>query len=276
MPVFEQVEYMLLPRLLALSEVVWTRKDLRDLRDFSGRLVSHYERLAAMGVNFRLPPPESLGGRRISFAPVLIDVGLPYLGAKVRYTLDGSEPALDSPLYSQPVEITQSAILKARTFLAGGRASRTLRTFISLLDEEKNGLEYACYEGSWFRLPDLGALIPLRTGRVYDVSLEAVEPGEKDFAVAFQGFIDIPAGGEYTLTLLADDGAAICIGEKEVVRNEGLFNIKEMSGTIVLEPGRHPLSIAYFQRSGGRQLEVWMEGPGMEKQPLPPHWLFVK
>ncbi|MBM3285556.1 MAG: beta-N-acetylhexosaminidase, partial [Candidatus Aminicenantes bacterium] len=276
MPVFEQVEYMLLPRLLALSEVVWTRKDLRDFRDFSARLISHYDRLAAMGVNFRLPPPESAGGRRISFIPITIELGQPYPGAIVRYTLDGSEPALDSPLYSLPIEITRSAILKARTFLAGGRASRTLRTFISLLDAEKNGLEFAYYEGSWPGLPDLQGLIPLKKGRVYDLSLEAVEPRERDFALAFQGFIDIPSAGDYTLTLLSDDGAAVRIGDREVVRNAGLFGVREMSGKIALEPGRYPVSVAYFQRSGGRQLDVWMEGPGMEKQPLPPHWLFVK
>ncbi len=276
MPVFEQVEYMLLPRLLALSEVVWTRKDLRNFEDFSRRLIPHYDRLAAMDTNFRLPPPESIGGRKINFIPFMIEIGLPYPGADVRYTLDGSEPSRESPGYTQPIKIDQSLILKARTFLAGGRGSRTIRTFISLVDEAKNGLEYAYYEGTWFRLPDLRGLPPARVGRVYDLLLEAVEPRERDFAVLFNGMIDIPAAGDYVFTLISDDGAAICIGEKEVVRNEGLFGLKETSGKISLEAGRHPISISYFQKGGFRQLEVWCEGPDLEKQPLPPHWLFVK
>lgn len=275
MPVFDQVEYMLLPRLLALSEVVWTAKDLRRFDDFSGRLVRHYDRLAAMGVNFRLPPPEGLGGRRINFTPFVLEVGLPYPGAEVRYTLDGAEPSQASPLYRQPLEISQSAILKARTFLAGGRSSRTVRTFISLVDEEKNGLEFAYYEGSWSRLPRLDDLSPLRTGRVYDLLLESIKPRERDFAVRFRGFIDIPAPGEYTFTLICDDGAEIRLGEKQVIRNEGLFGIREMRQTIFLEAGKVPLVVSYFQKSGGAQLEVWCEGPGLEKQPLPPHWFFL-
>jgi len=276
MPVFEQVEYMLLPRLLALSEVVWTPQDLRRFADFERRLVAHYERLAAMGVNFRLPPPEGLGGRRINFMPLTIEIGLPYPGAEVRYTLDGSEPSPQSPLYTLPVKINQSAVLKARTYLPSGRSSRTIRTFISLVDEEKNGLEYDYYEGSWFRLPVLEGATPLKTGRVYDLLLESINPRERDFAVRFHGFIDIPVGGEYTFTLLSDDGAAMSIGEREVVRNEGLFGIKEMSAKIVLEAGRYPFAVSYFQKSGARQLEVWCEGPGLEKQPLPPHWFFLK
>lgn len=275
-PVFEQVEYMLLPRLLALSEVVWSRRDLRQWADFVRRLVVHYERLAAMGVNFRLPPPEGLGGRRINFMPLTIEIALPYPGAKVRYTLDGTEPTMESPLYTQPLEITQSTILKARTFLPSGRSSRTVHTFISLVDEEKNGLEFDYYEGSWFRLPSLEGMTPLRTGRVYDLLLEAVQPRERDFAVRFHSFIDIPAPGDYTFTLICDDGAAVRVGEKEVVRNDGLFGIKEMSGKIFLEAGKYPLAVSYFQKSGSLQLEVWCEGPGLEKQPLPPHWFFIR
>ncbi len=275
-PDFQQVEYMLLPRLLALSEVVWTKKELRNFDDFSMRIIPHYDRLAACGVNFRLPPPAGVGGRRVAFGPVTINIDPPYPGAIVRYTLDGPEPTPESPLYGQPLEITRSSILKVRTFLPGGRASRTITTFISLVNQEENGLEYAYYEGTWFRLPDLGKLMPVKTGRVYDLSLEPAEPRENDFAVWLKGFVNIPAPGEYTFTLLADDGAAISIGDREVVRNDGLFGIKELSGQITLEAGKYPLAISYFQKKGSRELAVLCEGPGVEKQPLPPHWLFIK
>jgi hypothetical protein len=207
---------------------------------------------------------------------VTIKIDPPYPGAEVRYTLDGPEPTQESPLYRQPLEIAGTSILKARTFLPGGRASRTINTFISLVNEEENGLEYAYYEGSWFRLPDLGRLMPAETGRVYDLTLDPVEPRENDFAVWFKGFIDIPATGEYTFTILADEGAAVSIGDKEVVRNDGLFGIKELSGKITLEAGKYPLALSYFQKTGNRRLEVFCEGPGMERQPLPPHWLLVK
>lgn len=51
----EHVEYMLFPRMCALSEVVWSDKHLRDWGDFFTRLSFHYNRFDALGVNYRQP-----------------------------------------------------------------------------------------------------------------------------------------------------------------------------------------------------------------------------
>lgn len=47
-----EVEYMLLPRLSALSEVVWSPQRKRDWKDFQKRLRSFKKRLDVMGVNY--------------------------------------------------------------------------------------------------------------------------------------------------------------------------------------------------------------------------------
>lgn len=47
----EHVEYMAVPRILALAEVLWTPKEKRDERDFIGRLEREFPRLEAMDVN---------------------------------------------------------------------------------------------------------------------------------------------------------------------------------------------------------------------------------
>jgi len=49
------VEYMALPRMCALAEVVWTPAELKDWDDFMDRLDRFLERLDAMGVNYRKP-----------------------------------------------------------------------------------------------------------------------------------------------------------------------------------------------------------------------------
>ena len=51
----DHVEYMLLPRMLALSEVVWTPRDLKDYEGFLERLDWHLSRFDALGVNYRAP-----------------------------------------------------------------------------------------------------------------------------------------------------------------------------------------------------------------------------
>lgn len=272
-----QVEYMLLPRLLALSEVVWTKKDLRSYPDFSRRVVSHYDRLASKDVNFRLPPPDGLGGKKLISGPTQVQIFPPFAGAEVRYTVDGSDPNRESPLLpSGPIEITDSAVVKARTFLRSGRMSRTIGTVFSLIDPDKNGLNYSYFEGDWFKLPDLDGLKPVRSGVVYDLSLEPAGQRAENFALLFDGHLKIQKPGEYTFTMLADDGAVLMIDGQEVVCHDGLFWILEPNGRIRLDAGLHPLRIVYFQKTGGRRLEILCAGPGLEKRDLFPHWLFRK
>lgn len=48
----EKVEYMAFPRVLALSEVVWSPKTDRSFEDFLMRLQSHFKRLEILDVNY--------------------------------------------------------------------------------------------------------------------------------------------------------------------------------------------------------------------------------
>ncbi len=124
----DHVEYMLLPRLCALSELAWTPQDKRSFDDFNDRLAAHYERLDKMGVNYRLPPPSGLGGTREISSPVIVRLGIPFSGAVVTYTLDGAEPGIDSARYEEPIRVTGGCILKAKSFLRSGRGSLTAQT----------------------------------------------------------------------------------------------------------------------------------------------------
>jgi len=57
MPSFRHVQYMVFPRLCALSEVVWSPRESRDWNNFSRRLETHYKLLEQMGINYRRPSP---------------------------------------------------------------------------------------------------------------------------------------------------------------------------------------------------------------------------
>ena len=48
----EQVEYMLLPRMLALSEVLWTSKENKNYDDFLSRLLFHFQLLDKTNTNY--------------------------------------------------------------------------------------------------------------------------------------------------------------------------------------------------------------------------------
>jgi hexosaminidase len=53
MPNAKHVEYMAYPRMVALSEVLWSAKTRRDYADFTTRLPAHLARLDALDVNYR-------------------------------------------------------------------------------------------------------------------------------------------------------------------------------------------------------------------------------
>jgi hexosaminidase len=49
----KNVEYMVFPRLIALAEVAWTPRELKNFADFKGRLAKHFTRLSVLDVNYR-------------------------------------------------------------------------------------------------------------------------------------------------------------------------------------------------------------------------------
>lgn len=115
-------DYKTWPRLAALAEVGWTPQARRDYDDFERRLgLGSLGRLQQLGVHFRIPVPTATvkDGR--------IRVRLPFPGADVRYTLDGSVPGADSARVEGPVVLAggDPAKFRARTFF-GGRGSTML------------------------------------------------------------------------------------------------------------------------------------------------------
>jgi hexosaminidase len=52
----EEIEFMMFPRLAAIAEVAWTKKDLRNWESFSERLKKHTARWDAMGLNYYKSP----------------------------------------------------------------------------------------------------------------------------------------------------------------------------------------------------------------------------
>ncbi len=51
----EYVEYMVYPRALALSEVVWSARERKDLDSFYKRMIGNLPHLESLGVNYRIP-----------------------------------------------------------------------------------------------------------------------------------------------------------------------------------------------------------------------------
>lgn len=91
-------------------------------------------------------------------------------------------------------------------------------------------------------------------------------------AAAFEGWLEVPVSGMWTLFTDSDDGSRLWIGETLVVENDGLHPMVERSGQIGLAAGRHPARVEFFENFGGAGLIVRAEGPGTTKQTVPAAW----
>gem|GEM_PF-1103504 len=71
------------------------------------------------------PVADPKGGGFVGSQTVALSVP-GHAGADIRYTLDGSEPALSSPLYSVPLKFTASVTLKAKAFQQDWKPSQVM------------------------------------------------------------------------------------------------------------------------------------------------------
>ncbi|NVK52290.1 MAG: family 20 glycosylhydrolase [Flavobacteriaceae bacterium] len=112
----EHVEYMAFPRMVALSEVVWSNPKDRNFSDFKNRLVSYFKRLDAKKVNYANHLYEIKCKTTLKDGFTYFDLSETTQGKTIRYTTDGSEPTGNSAIYSQPIKVDKNIILKAATF----------------------------------------------------------------------------------------------------------------------------------------------------------------
>ena len=103
-------EYQLFPRMCAVAEVGWTPQELRNYADFDARLArTHFERMWNMGIRFRIPAPD---------VDAQGNVRCPYPNMVIRYTFDGTEPTVSSPVVTGRIVTDHPENLRFATFYA--------------------------------------------------------------------------------------------------------------------------------------------------------------
>ncbi len=120
-PTMEHLEYMVFPRIIALSEVTWSPKSAREWTSFQARLNSHYRILQQKNVNYCRPSD------RVEISPVInpatgqttITLSTEQYNPEIRYTTDGTLPSNTSNRYAGPFTLTGTTLLKTAVFRNG-------------------------------------------------------------------------------------------------------------------------------------------------------------
>jgi len=280
----EDVEYMTLPRMTALSEVVWTKKELKDYDDFSARLGKQFLRFEQIGSTYYMPGLRGVDKKNVFIDKKKVQLKGNFPGSKIYYTLDGTEPGVNSMLYNGPFEITKPLVLKAIEYINGKRIGlvftaeyiKEVPKKSEKVDNLKNGISF-----QYFLIPESID----STSQLLDMqenshgTLETFQFPSKNmpqsFGLIFDGYIKIPETGVYSFSVISNDGTKLYLNGQLLVDNDGLHGSTLRKGQTALEKGFFPVKLYYFQAGGGSSLEIRWSGPGIEDKIISKNYLFT-
>jgi hypothetical protein len=137
------------------------------------------------------------------------------------------------------------------------------------------GLNYAYYESG--SLDSLAQQNPAATGVIPRID-SSPRKRDDNYAFVFDGFLNIPADGGYTFTLLARDEAKLEIDSTPVAASPKPFAqvcgspgnaVQATTGSIGLRAGRHAIRVAMTHTTGPSDFAVKWQGPGLPLSDIP-------
>jgi len=127
----DHVEYMMMTRMVALSEVLWGTSNPSNYKDFENRLIYHFSIFEKKGIHY------SQAIYNIVSKIEQNKEGLQYNlkgrnNEGIRFTTNGTEPSLNSQKYTSPIPITKNVKIKATYFEENTKKGNTIEQEFTL------------------------------------------------------------------------------------------------------------------------------------------------
>lgn len=278
-PSVQRVEYMMMPRFLALSEMAWVQLGKKDADDFMKRIVPQFRRMDKMNINYRIPDLQGVLDTNAFIDEGSYDITCMLPDVDIRYTTDGSIPTKDSPKVPVPLKIKETCELTFRTFRPNGTAGDiTKANFVKTDYMEADKTAKITDEGllvKWYdaRVESCAKITEAKLNGEYIVKTVSIPAEAKgNIGLVMNGYLDIPEDGIYTFLLTSDDGSLLKVDGRLVIDNDGPHSSQEKSMQLALRKGLHPVEIQYFDSNGG-MLDLSTLNSKGEKVQWPAEWL---
>ena len=267
-----KLDYMALPRLLALAEIAWSVQVNKNYPDFANtRLPLSLARLEKWNYNFRVPPPIGIKDTVIFSDKLSVDLKPSVKGAKVFYTIDGYTPNEMGIAFTSPVTYVvppdQYRELKAVVITPFGKRSNIVHTLVynkqplPAVSYVKNtkGVKYQLFSGIFTNLNQLNTSTTLiDTGIVTSFNVIPFKKNMRGFGLVYTGFIQIANDGNYNFSTSSANGSALLIDDLNVVENEDKHAVFEQGGSVPLLKGYHKITIKYVDTGISGGFKVFM------------------
>ena len=286
-PTENKAEYMLLPRMLALSEVAWSPLAYKNYNDFANtRLPSHLAWLDKNGFDYHVP--QAIGAQDTIIFGSQLNVNLKpsVTGATVYYTIDSYTPRETDIPYTIPMtyNVPQDQYRELETIVItpSGKRSRVTSTFVynksSLpavsYQGTASGLKYLLYTGTFNNTGDLSTAAAVDTGIAKSFNTSIIRKNNPAFGIIYSGFIRIDSDNVYGFSTQSDDGSELSIDDIPVVKNDGKHALIEQGGSVPLQKGYHHFTLKYFNVGTVGSLRVYLTIPGKPKGELSPDEMY--
>lgn len=246
MPDYKQAEYMIYPRLLALSEVLWATH-YRDYKNFTERLVEAQQRLDYGGINYHIPLPEGPQAQYVEFVDSVEVTLANSLGYEMRYEGIGNR---EEGIGKKEFSIFNSSLLKAYTVF-NGRNSDTIEVYYNKLSAPHPAAKHLLHNGLYRQraygyFPNTDSLDYVRfditdlvDSLIYDRNDTYFEP----WIEVYQGYIKVDSTDSYLITT---DLEELWVDDIRVINNNGrLKRNQTQRALMVLEEGFHSIKAVY-------------------------------
>lgn len=276
-PSEQRADYLMFPRLTALAERLWTNQDLYD--SYSKRLLTHFSRLDAMKVHYRLPDLTGFALEGVFVKEALFTVHNPLPQFSVYYTLNGSIPDCNSNKLEGNLKINKPVQLKFALLGPNGNKGdvytvnyrqMSMAESTKLKGKVTDGLSCSFYDGLF------GSTKKVKKIRDKEVVVpNVIVPKEfitSAFALKYKGYIKVPETGIYNFYFTCDDGGMLYINNQIIVDNDGLHSSIEKSGQAALTKGVHPFCLDFVEGGGGFTLKLQYSLNGSVPKDVPDSW----
>jgi len=279
-PTMKRIEYLIVPRMIALSEIAWAEPAAKpSLEEFYRQLVPQFKRMDVMRVNYRVPDLQGFYKVNAFIDETTVDLTCPLPGTEIRYTTDGSMPTKESALYDGALEVEETTDFAFRTFRPDGSPSDVVRTkYVKAPYAEavtapaalQSGLKAVWHDFRGNLCADIEAA-PVKGEYVVE-SVSIPEEVKGNIGLVLTGYLEVPADGIYTFALLSDDGSTLMLDGELLGDNDGAHSPVEIIVQKALKAGLHPIEVRYFDCNGG-VLQMELVNEKSEKEVLPSTWL---
>jgi hexosaminidase len=289
MPTTKKVEYMLMPRILALSEIAWTSFENKNYPNFiEERAPLHLSWFDKTGMNYRVPTAIGAKDTTINVADYYIFNWKPSVkGAKIYYSIDDYKPDETTPEYTQSLRVNvplgEQRPVKSIVITSSGKRSAITTTwlknripFAAITDSiiYKPGLKYYYVPGNFKYTTEIDTCAATNKGFASTVSIYKIPNKERQYGLIFNGYVYVNEDANFEFSLNSDDGSKLYIDDELLIDNDLKHARFEFASGANLKRGYHKIKVAYFDGGPSSVLQVFIKGTDGKKIELPSVMLF--